>query len=147
MNNTTEPTPVPITVWHVPAARVGETLSLPLAHRLIVTYTRGRQVILDLTVGEQLAAAADARHRRHTRHRSAREPDRPALTVATGADATAVMAGCPIRLAVVLPGVDFSVNQTLIAAADDAGLIYRDRVVAVHDDLTVHTDILVFTGR
>jgi hypothetical protein len=154
MNNTTEPTPVPITVWHVPTARPGETMSLPLAQRLIVAYTRGRRLILDLTIGEQLARSAHALRRRHARHTSVKGPRRAALIVTAwpldGADPTTVIAGCQVRLmsagclAVVQRGVDYTVNQTMIAAAHDAGLTYRDHIVGVHADLRVHADVLVF---
>jgi hypothetical protein len=154
MTNTTEPSPVPITVWHVPAARTQETMSLLLAQRLIVAYTRGRRLILDLTIGEQLARSAHALHRRHARHTSVKGPRRAALIVTAwplhDADPDTVMAGCHLRLmtggylAVAQRGVDFTVNQALITAAGEAGLVYRDHIVGVHHDLTVHTDLVVF---
>jgi hypothetical protein len=154
MSNTTEPVPVPFTVWHVPAARVGETMSLPLAQRLIVAYTRGSRLILDLTVGEQLARSALALRRRHCRRTGVKGPRRAALIVTgwplDGVDPATVMAGCQVRLmaggclAIIQRGVDFTVNQALIGAAVDAGFVYRDHVVGVHADLSVHTDVLVF---
>jgi hypothetical protein len=154
-NTTSEPVPVPILVWRLPPARAGETMSLPVAQRLIVGYTRGHRLILDLTIGEQLGRCALALHRRHARHTTVKGPRRAALIVVawplTDADPGLVMAGCQARLAsgsclaVIRQGLDFGVNQTLIAAAHDAGLGYRQHIVAVHDDLTVHTDILIFT--
>jgi hypothetical protein len=154
MTHVSDFVPVPFTVWRLPAARPGETMSLPLAQRLIVAYTRGHRLILDLTFGEQLARSAHALHRRHVRRTSVKGPRRAALIVTAwplpGADARPVMAGCQLRLAaggcltVLLHGVDFGVNQALIAAARDVGLTYRDHIVGVHADLTVHTDILVF---
>jgi hypothetical protein len=154
MTDTTQPAPVRITVWHVPAARAGETMSLPLAQRLLVAYTRGPRLILDLTIGEQLARCALALRRRHTRRTSVKGPRRAALIVTSwpldGADPATTMAGCQLRLraggclTVLQRGVDFTVNQQLITAAADAGLTYRDHIVGVHGDLSVHTDILVF---
>jgi hypothetical protein len=156
MTNTIEPAPVPFTVWRLPAARPGETMSLPLAQRLIVVYTRGHRLILDLTIGEQLARSAHALQRRHARRTSVKGPRRAAMIVTgwplPGADPHTVMAGCQLRLAaagclaVVLHGVDFGVNQALIAAARDAGLAYRHHIVGVHADLSVHTDVLVFAA-
>src|SRR5689334_21659238 len=61
--------PVPITVWHVPAARPDETMSITLAERLVANFTHGRRLVLDLTDGEQLARAATAAQRRYRRHR------------------------------------------------------------------------------
>ncbi|BEL05713.1 hypothetical protein Q0Z83_039040 [Actinoplanes sichuanensis] len=154
MTDTPELAQVPITVWHLPPARPGETLSLPVAQRLIVGYTRGHRLILDLTIGEQLARCAQALHRTHARHSTVKGPRRAALIVIAWPLADTrpgpVMAGCHARLAsgsclaVIQDGVDYGVNRTLIGAAHDAGLVYREHIVGVHTDLSVHTDILVF---
>ncbi len=162
--------PVPITVWHVPAARADETLSAPLAERLVANYTHPRTLIIDLTKGEQLARAVSTARRRHARHRPADLASgrgRAALIVAgwpvgqtTAEDLLAVCAarlakgGC---VAVALNTGDFTVNQLLIAAARAAGLTYLQHIVAAHDltarrgqlgsggtHLRVHTDVLIF---
>jgi hypothetical protein len=163
--------PVPITVWHVPAARAGETMSITLAERLVMNFTLGRRLVIDLTDGEQLSRAANAARRRYARH----QPDDPtagdgraALIVSgwpvTHVDATNLLAGCAARLmvggcvAAVLGAGELTVNQLLIAAARTAGLTYLQHIVAAHelterrgqlgDDgnhLRVHSDVLIFS--
>jgi hypothetical protein len=162
--------PVPVTVWHVPAARAGETMSGPLAERLVANYTHPRTLIIDLTDGEQMARAVSTARRRHQRCRPANLASgrgRAALIV-TGwpvrhATAEDLLADCAARLAaggcaaVVLNTGDFTVNQLLIAAARAAGLTYLQHIVAAHDltgrrgqlptggtHLRVHTDVLIF---
>lgn len=163
--------PVPITVWHLPAARAGETLSLALAERLVMNFTHGRRLVIDLTHGEQLARASDAAHRRYVRYRPvdlANRSVRAALIVAgwpvKDMHAEPLLAGCAARLmaggctAIVLDTADLLVNQVLIAAARTAGLTYLQHIVIAHDltgrrgqlhdgdtHLRVHTDVLVFT--
>jgi len=162
--------PVPISVWYVPAARTGETMSFPLAERLVANYTHPRKLVLDLTTGEQLARAVTAARCRHMRHRPAdlaSGKGRAALIVSgwpvgqAGADD--LLADCASRLvvggcvAVVVRTGDFTVNQVLIAAARAAGLAYLQHIVAAHDlsgrrgqlgdgstHLRVHTDVLIF---
>jgi hypothetical protein len=162
--------PVPITVWYVPAASAGETMPDPLAERLVANYTHQRKLIIDLTVGEQLARAVTTARRRHVRHRPAdlaSGKGRAALIVSgwpvgqAGADD--LLADCAARLvvggsvAVVVRTGDFTVNQLLIAAARAAGLTYLQHIVAAHDlsgrrgqlgdggtHLRVHTDVLIF---
>ncbi len=162
--------PVPITVWYVPAARAGETMSVPLAERLVANYTHPRRMVIDLTEGEQLARAVSTARRRHARHRPndlATGKGRAALVVAgwpvARATADDLLADCAARLAVggcvavVVRTGDFTVNQLLIAAARAAGLTYLQHIVAAHDlsgrrgqlgdggtHLRVHTDVLIF---
>jgi hypothetical protein len=162
--------PVPITVWHVPAARAGESISITLAERLIMNFTLGRRLVLDLTNGEQLSRATHAARRRYARH----QPDdlttgdgRAALIVSawpiTHTAAGDLLADCAARLmvggcvAVVLGAGELTVNQLLIAAARTAGLTYLQHIVAAHDlterrgqlgedgnHLRVHSDVLIF---
>lgn len=162
--------PVPITVWQVPAAPAGDTMSAELAHRLITNLTHPHTLILDLSVGSQVRRAAQAARLRHRRHRSgdlAIGRGRAALIVAGwplhGANAEAFMAGCAARLArggstaLVLSGGDLTVNQRMIAAARTARLAYLQHVIAAHDlsgrvgrlgadqvHLPAHADVLIF---
>ncbi len=166
--------PVPITVWHVPAARPGETMSLRLAERLVMNFTHGRRLVLDLTVGHQLTQATVTARRRHLRLEPAElagGTGRAALIVSgwplagalDDAPAGPFLGDCAARLmaggcvAVVLGCADLTVYQTLIAAARNAGLTYLQHIVAAHDlsgrrgrlgdggtHLRVHTDVLVF---
>jgi len=162
--------PVPITVWHVPAARAGETVSLALAERLVMNFTHGRRLVIDLTEGEQLAQAVAAARRRHVRHDPAdlaHGTERAALIVLGWPDPHAhtepYLTACAARLmlggcvAVVLDGIDIGVNQVLIAAARAAGLTYLQHLVIAHDlterhgqvgaggtHLRVHSDVLIF---
>jgi hypothetical protein len=163
--------PVPITVWHVAAAHAGETMSILLAERLVMNFTHGRRLVLDLTDGEQLTRAARAARRRCARHTPGdlgRGDGRAALIVCgwpdADADAETLLAGCAARLmvggcvAVVLGAGDLTVNQLLIAAARTAGLTYLQHIVAAHElteqrgqladngtHLRVHSDVLVFS--
>jgi hypothetical protein len=165
--------PVPITVWYVPAARAGETMSFLLAERLVMNFTHhGRRMVLDLTCGEQVSQAAHAARRRYARH----TPDdltastyRAALVVSgwpvPDTDADALLADCAARLmvggcaAVVLGAGELTVNQLLIAAARSAGLTYLQHIVAAHDlterrgqlgdagtHLSAHSDVLIFSS-
>lgn len=164
--------PVPITVWNVPAARTGESMSIALAERLIANFTHGRRLVLDLTRGEQVAAAARAARRRYARHTArdlAGDADRAALIVAgwpqhhtqpgpflADCAARTMVGGC---VAVVLDEVELTVNQVLIAAARAAGLTYLQHIVAAHElsdrrgqlradgtHLRVHRDVLIFSN-
>ncbi len=162
--------PVPISVWYVPAARASETMSVPLAERLVANYTHPRTMVIDLTEGEQLARAVTTARRRHVRHRPADLAcgrGRAALIVSGWpvgqATADGLLADCAARLvvggcvAVVIRTGDFTVNQILIAAARAAGMTYLQHIVAAHDlrgrrgqlgdggtHLRVHTDLLIF---
>jgi hypothetical protein len=162
--------PVPITVWYVPAARAGETMSITLAERLVANFTHGRRLVLDVTRGEQLAAATRAARRRYARHTAqdlATGTDLAALVV-TGwpqedIEPEAFLGDCVARLmvggcvAVVLGAGALTVNQVLIAAARTAGLTYLQHIVAAHElsdrhgqvradgtHLPVHGDVLIF---
>jgi hypothetical protein len=163
--------PVPITVWYVPAAHAGETMSVTLADRLVRNFTRGRRLVLDLTVGEQFARAARAARRRYARHTPqdlATDIHRAALVV-TGwplgnTEPLPFLADCAQRVmvggcvAVVLRAAELTVNQVLIGAARAAGLTYLQHIVAAHDltppvgrlddgtHLSVHSDVLIFAS-
>ncbi|GAA1596651.1 hypothetical protein [Actinoplanes couchii] len=155
--------PVPISVWRAPTAGAGETLSPPLAHRLLAALIRRRRIIFDLTTGEQIARTAAqfrCRYAAHTSTTLAAEPWRAHLIITgrpqPGISVGRLMAGCAARLlpgcpvAVVLSGADFLVIQTVIAAARTAGLTYRHHIVAAEQTppaalLSIHTDVLVFT--
>lgn len=164
--------PVPITVWHVPAPRAGETMSIALAERLVANFTRGSRLVVDLTSGEQVARAARAARRRHARHTPedlAADHRRAALVVSGWplgrTEPGPLLADCAARLmvggcvAVVLRAAGLTVNQTLIAAARAAGLTYLQHVVAAHDltgrrgrlrddgtHFRVHSDVLIFAS-
>ncbi|WP_229070801.1 hypothetical protein [Actinoplanes sp. DH11] len=144
---------VPIEVWQVPAAPRGETMSLRLAQRLIVNFTRRRNLVLDLTGGEQLARVARTSRRRHARHTAATlgAPYLSAALIVAAApgDPAIFFADCATRLlagghaVVVLDGIDFTVNPRLIAAARTAGLAYVQHLVGAAER-ELHTDVLVF---
>jgi hypothetical protein len=162
--------PVPITVWYVPAARAGETMSITLAERLVANFTHGRRLVLDVTCGEQLATATRTARRRYARHTAqdlGTGTDLAALVVAgwpqEHTEATAFLADCAARLmaggcvAIVLGAGALTVNQVLIAAARTAGLTYLQHIVAAHElsgrhgklradgtHLPVHSDVLIF---
>jgi hypothetical protein len=164
--------PVPITVWHVPAARAGETMSITLAERLVSNFTHGRRLVLDVTDGEQLSRAVRAARRGYARRNAddlSIDPRRAELIVAGwplgSVDADPFFVDCAARLmvggcvAVVLGAVDLTVNQLLIAAARAAGLTYLQHIVAAHDlterpgqlteggvHLSVHSDVLIFAS-
>ncbi|WP_330186088.1 hypothetical protein KZZ52_33665 [Dactylosporangium sp. AC04546] len=137
--------PVPISVWYLPAAPAGDTMSLAVAERLVMNYTHGRRLVVDLTSGNQLAQAVIAARRGYRRCRPAELADaaRPASLVVAGwpaEDLTAqlLLAGSAARLmaggcvVVVLDGADLLINQVLIAAAYAAGLTYLQHIVVAH---------------
>jgi len=163
--------PVPITVWHVPAARAADTMSAPLAQRLVANFTHPRDLIIDITHGSQLAQAASAARRRHRRHQPAdlASGKAQAALLVSGWPAGEVtaedyLASCAAQLAVggcvavVLTDGEVSFSQSLIAAARTAGLTYLQHIVAAHDlsdrhgqldddgtHIRVHSDVLVFS--
>ncbi len=162
--------PVPITVWYVPTARAGETMSITLAERLVVNFTHGRRLIIDLSIGDQMARATQAARRRYARHTAqdlGTGTDLAALIVAgwpqEHTEPIAFLADCAAQLmaggcvAVVLGAGAMSVNQVLIGAARAAGLTYLQHIVAAHElsdrrgklradgtHLPVHGDVLIF---
>ncbi|MBT8227322.1 MAG: hypothetical protein HKP61_05310 [Dactylosporangium sp.] len=164
--------PVPITVWYVSAARTGETMSMALAERLIINFTHGRRLVIDLSVGDQIARAASTTRRRYTRH-TAQDLDagtrRGELIVAgwpqPHTQPEAFLADCATRVmaggcvAIVLRAGALTVNQLLIGAARAAGLTYLQHIVAAHElsdrrgqlrtdgtHLPVHSDVLIFSS-
>jgi hypothetical protein len=142
--------PVPITVWHCPAARPGETLSAALAQRLLAAYTSPHDLIVDLTTGGQLghAAATSRRLHHHTPDRTGTpetHPGRTALIVTGWPPAPGTGPGELFRahvpllapggcLAVVLGGDDaVTVIPTVIITGRAAGLTYLQHLIAAHD--------------
>jgi hypothetical protein len=164
--------PVPITVWYVPAARAGETMSSNLAERLVVNFTHGRRLIIDLTVGDQIARAASTARRRYTQYTAQElgaDIRRGELLVAgwpqQRIEPEPFFADCAGRVmvggcvAIVLRAGALTVNQVLIGAARAAGLTYLQHIVAAHEltdrrgqlradgtHLPVHSDVLVFSS-
>jgi hypothetical protein len=163
------PPPVPITVWPVPAAVAGETLSFALAQRLIASFTHERLLVIDLTRGPALGRALHAARRRHLRRRSAGPDGYRATLIVAGwpqphTDATALFAGCADRLmpdgciVVVLDTASSGRIPALLMAAGEAGLTCREHIMAVpeqagRDDpgrgdrpgYLVHSDALIFS--
>ena len=163
--------PVPISTWYVPPARGGDTLSLPMAKRLVANYTYLHDEIIDRTVGSQLARAAMSTRRRSSAPAPADtggEAGTAALVVsgwpAGATSAEVFMAECAVRLkvggyiAVVHTSDEVTLNQRLIEAARASDLTYLQHIVAAHDlpgpcgapagqdrHVRVHTDILIFS--
>ncbi len=160
--------PVPITVWPVPPAQHGETMSNAMGVRLVHNLTHPSDLIIDLTAGPQLARAIIAAGRR-----SNLQDARPfgwgwqqATLIVTGwpADQPATPAeffsrcrsslvpgGC---VAVLLPhGTDVALPVDVIIAARKAGLAYLQHIVAADRTprrgrqtyLDIHTDVLILT--
>jgi hypothetical protein len=164
--------PVPITVWYVPTARAGETMSITLAERLVVNFTHGRRLIIDLTIGDQIARAAHGARRSYARHTAqdlSTDIRRGELIVAgwpqQHTEPEPFLANCAARVmvggcvAIVLRAGALTVNQVLIAAARAAGLTYLQHIVAAHElsdrrgqlradgtHLPVHSDVLIFSS-
>jgi hypothetical protein len=163
--------PVPITVWQLPAPPPAATLSLPLAQRLVANYTYRHDLVLDLTIGPQLARAAMSAHRRtHQLHpdqldasEGGREPaalavaawpadEQPPQWLSTCA-AQLTPGGC---LVLVLATGEVTIHPRLVTAARTAGLTYLQHIIAAHQlrsggtrltidgrHLRVHSDIIV----
>jgi hypothetical protein len=159
--------PVPITVWPVPAAQPGETMSNAMGVRLVHNLTHPSDLIIDLTAGPQLARAIIAAGRR-----SHLQETRPfgwgwqeAALIVTGwpADDSATPAEFFVRcrsslvpggcVAVLLPHGDVILPVDVIIAAKQAGLAYLQHVVAADRaprrgqqiQLDIHTDVLILT--
>jgi hypothetical protein len=159
--------PVPITVWPVPAANTGETMSNAMGVRLVHNLTHPTELIIDLTAGPQLARAIIAAGRR-----SHLQETRPfgwgwqeAALIVTGwpADDSATPAEffgrCRSSLvpgacvAVLLPHGDVILPVDVIIAAKQAGLAYLQHIVAADRpprrgqqiQLDIHTDVLILT--
>jgi hypothetical protein len=156
--------PVPITVWPVPAPKVGETMSSALGVRLVHNLTHPSDLITDLTSGPQLARAIIAAHRRsHLQDSRPLGWDwREATLIVTGwptaepgdffdrCRSSLVPGGC---VAVVLPHGDVVLPVDVITAAKKAGLAYLQHIVAAdrppvrgrQTQLDIHTDVLILT--
>lgn len=158
--------PVPITVWPVPAPGDGETMSNAMGVRLVYNLTHPSGLVIDLTVGPQLARAVIAAHRR-SHLQEARQVGwgrEPAMLIVTGWPvddaspveffrrcwASVVPGGC---VAVLLPHGDVVVPVDVVVAARQAGLAYLQHVVAADQPprrghqglLDIHTDVLILT--
>ncbi len=159
--------PVPITVWPVPAPHEGETMSNAMGVRLVHNLTHPSDLIIDLTVGPQLAGAVIAAHRRSHLH-SARPAGwaREAATlivsswpVADAASPVEFFVRCHASLvpggcvAVLLPHDDVIAPVDVVIAAKRAGLAYLQHIVAAdrpprrgqQAQLNIHTDVLILT--
>jgi hypothetical protein len=156
--------PVPITVWPVPAPKVGETMSNALGVRLVHNLTHPSDLITDLTTGPQLARAIIAAHRRSNLQDSRPlgwDWHEPTLIVTGWPTAepgdffdrcrsSLVPGGC---VAVVLPHGDVVLPVDVITAAKKAGLAYLQHIVAAdrppvrgrQTQLDIHTDVLILT--
>jgi hypothetical protein len=153
--------PVPITVWHLPAAPAGGTVSADLVYRLRANYAHRRAPVVDLTIEtgvDQLTRTP--RSRRAALVITAWPPNRPrpvrespgasaenAPRETAGESVADHMASCAelLRrggcLAIVVSPTDI-VDQlgTLVTAARDAGLTYLQHIVVAHQ-LTTGTGI------
>jgi hypothetical protein len=159
--------PVPITVWHVPAPAQSQTMSLPMAQRLVAGFTHRHDLVLDLTTGPQLARAASSARRRHTAG-SLDHPGEPAVLLVTpwppdrSQRPVEFLSACAGRLqpggcvALVIATGEVTIHQQLIAAGHAAGLTYLQHYIAAHQlrltgarltlhgqHLRVHTDVVV----
>lgn len=159
--------PVPITVWPVPAPKDGETMSNAMGVRLVHNLTHPCDLVVDLTVGPQLASAVIATGRRTHLHapRQARWGRKAATLIVTGwplDDTTSpvdFLARCRASLtpggcvAVLLTHSDVTLPVDVVIAANRAGLAYLQHVVAAdrpprhgqQAQLDIHTDVLILT--
>ncbi|MFC7279615.1 hypothetical protein ACFQS1_37105 [Paractinoplanes rhizophilus] len=159
--------PVPITVWPVPAPAEDETMSHAMGVRLVHNLTHPTDLIIDLTVGPQLARAIIA-----ARRRSHLQDTRPlgwdwheATLIVTGwptreaADPADFFDRCRTSLvpggcvAVLLAHGDIVLPADIIGAAKRSGLAYLQHIVATDRPprrgqqarLDIHTDVLILT--
>ncbi len=160
--------PVPITVWQVPAPDRGDTMSNPMGVRLVHNLTHPSDLIIDLTVGPQLARAIiAARRRSHLQTPSTTGWGREAaalivtgwpLTPDAGTPAE-FFARCRAQLvpggcvAVLLAHGDPVLPVDVVVAAKKAGLAYLQHIVAAdhtparghRTQLDIHTDVLILS--
>lgn len=158
--------PVPITVWPIPAPQDGETMSNAMGVRLVHNLTHPSDLVLDLTVGPQLASAVIATDRRSHLHvpRQVGWGRKAATLIVTGwpLDTTSPVeffARCRVSLvpggcvAVLLPHGDVITPVDVVIAAKRAGLAYLQHIVAAdlpprhgqQAQLDIHTDVLILT--
>jgi hypothetical protein len=155
---------VPITVWPVPAAQPGETMSHAMGLHLVQQFTHPSDLIIDLTTGPQLARVSIAASRRNHRPDTRRygwgrqratlivttwphEPIRPVELF--GRCHTSLAPGG--RVAVLLPHDHEARPADIIVAAAKAGLAYQQHIVATNrppcqdrqNRLEIRTDVLV----
>lgn len=154
--------PVPVTVWPVPPPRAGETMSAALGYRLVQNLTYPRDLVVDLTIGQQLARAIFASRRRRQIPKGRLAGSEPAALIVAGwpsmrphlAELTERAlhrlrpGGC---LAVVHRHGDPSIQPQIIAAGRAAGLAYLQHIVASTvpvggaDPLPIHSDVILLT--
>lgn len=154
--------PVPITVWPVPPPRAGETMSNQLAYRLVQNLTHPGDLVVDLTIGPQLARAVIASRRRSQLPRGRLAGSEPAALIVAGWPSMRLHlselaercfdrlrpGGC---LAVVHRHGDPTLQPHIIAAGRAAGLSYLQHIVASTepaggaDPLPLHSDVILLT--
>ena len=152
--------PVPVTVWPVPPPRAGETMSSPLGYRLVQNLTYPGDLVVDLTIGPQLARAVIASHRRSQLPRGRLAGREPAALIVAGWPSMRLHLGevaqRSIRrlrpggcLAVVHRHHDPSIQPQIIAAGRAAGLAYLQHIVASTEPaggtepLPIHSDVIL----
>jgi hypothetical protein len=135
--------PVPITTWRTPAGDGG--MSLRLAQRILVAYSRRGQAVHDATADPMFAQATESLGRRVAAAGGRGDPPEPAVLVVCGwppqrseLDPAIALGALRRRLVdggmlVVFgaPGGGFDLG-TVVRAATAARLIYLQHVVAVH---------------
>jgi len=160
--------PVPLTVWHVPAPARGQTLSLPMAQRLVAGFTHRHELVHDLTTGPALARAASSARRRYTAT-PLDHAGQPATLLVTPwpnppGEPVEFLAACAGRLrpggqlALVIATGQVTIHQQLIAAGHAAGMAYLQHYIAAHrlcptgtrlsihgQHLRVHTDLVILS--
>jgi hypothetical protein len=141
--------PVPITLWPTPPPYRGESVSHPLAVRLVHNFTHRGDLILDLTTGTALRRAIITASRRTTGRRTdprAASNEPAALVVAAWPPANVARArnagaddlfttwrtwlrpgGC---VTIVVPHTHPTVQADLVDAAQQARLGYLQHIVA-----------------
>ncbi|MFI9531153.1 hypothetical protein [Micromonospora rosaria] len=157
---------MPITVWPVPAPQQSESMSTAMGVRLVHNLTHPCDLVVDLTVGPQLARAVIAARRRSHLHPARLfgwGPEPAALIVAgwppDDTSPRGFFARCRTGLvpggcvAVLLPHGDVTLPVDVVIAAKRAGLAYLQHIVAAgqaprrgqRTQLDIHTDVLILT--
>jgi hypothetical protein len=154
--------PVPITVWPVPLPRAGETMSSRLGYRLVQNLTYPGDLVVDLTIGVQLARAVIASRRRSQLPRGQLSGSEPAALIVAGWPSMRLHlaelaersfhrlrpGGC---LAVVHRHGDPTIQPQIIAAGRAARLSYLQHIVAstepvgAAEPLPIHSDVILLT--
>lgn len=136
--------PVPITTWRIPSVEPG--MSLGLAERMLIEFSRRGQAVNDATSSAVFARAVASVGRRVAASGGRTEAPEPAVLVVCGwplnrrgLDPAIVLGALRRRLAddgtlviVGIPGRDGFDPGTAVRAATGARLAYLQHVVAVH---------------